>query len=64
MSGTGWTAPHAAAIARDPVLSRLGTDGLDALLVDDELEALRAHLDYLAKLRQRVEAEGRGMALP
>lgn len=48
-----WTAEQREAIKADPILGRLGVDGLDALLTDDERAALREHLTDLANLRQR-----------
>lgn len=59
-----WTKAQKRAIENDSVLSRLGTEGLDALLSDEERDAVQQHIDHLATLRRRVEAETRGERMP
>jgi hypothetical protein len=59
-----WTDEMRTAILADPVLSQLGTDGLDALLDHEERAAVQEWLDILARNRRRVEAESRGLVLP
>lgn len=59
-----WTPEQIERIKRDPQLSRLGTEGLDARLTPEERDAVRQHLTNLANQRRRVEAESCGLAMP